>query len=160
MMGRLLLVVPILLSCSSYEQDKSSKMYNPEMSKAGDIYVSSPIIQDPATALVLGGIGLAANPEYYKSTAISGKCSIIPDKEALIQIPCKEDVQIVLRDSKGKEVARSTPQSGEFAFRVNKNDKYQLTVDTQRFVLTNENLKSLGIGDSVVVKLKKKKPGN
>lgn len=156
-MKKLLPFVLVVLGCSTYPQaNYRDNQYQDEINKNTSRTAVNPVFIDPAVALIIGGVGLASNSDFYRKNTVSGRCTIVSEKESLVEIPCKENVQVVLKTRAGKELARSTPQGGEFAFKVSKDQEYSLAAEAKGYELTNKDLHAV-LGDQVVLKLKKRK---
>ncbi|MBK7889782.1 MAG: hypothetical protein IPJ84_02735 [Bdellovibrionales bacterium] len=108
-----------------------------------------------AEALIESGISLAAYPDYYRSSTISGTC-VIGDVP-LEQVPCRH-VKVQLADAKGAIVGTTeTNDSGLFAFRVIKEKVYYLNVASERYSLIDEKSAPLMMGANVILRLRSKR---
>ena len=108
-----------------------------------------------AEALIESGISLAAYPDYYRSSTISGTC-VIGDVP-LEQVPCRH-VKVQLADAKGAIVGPTeTNDSGLFAFRVIKEKVYYLSVVSERYSLIDEKSAPLMMGANVILRLRSKR---
>ena len=108
-----------------------------------------------AEALIESGISLAAYPDYYRSSTISGTC-VIGDVP-LEQVPCRH-MQIQLVDANGTVVGTTeTNDSGLFAFRVIKEKVYFLRLANERYSLIDERSGPLMMGANVVLRARSKR---
>ena len=171
----LTLVLTLLCHCASkrYDDDKSNPdYYDPrtkivsdnsvrptDPAKPGMPEVNVGVGLGRADAVVAGvlatGILLTANRDYYRSTAITGKCICGGAVNSNIQLPCTH-VTVLISDSNGKELARVEPNNGEFAFRVKKGIAYRLNVESKKYKLPTvptANTRQYFIGDDVILNL-------
>lgn len=102
--------------------------------------------------LLLSGLSLAMNQDYYKSPFISGRCLCRSRTAPELEIPCT-NVGVILRDLDSEEVRRIQADDGEFMFEVEKDRRYQISVKSLRFQMVNSFQKPLVFGDNVVVHL-------
>jgi len=108
-----------------------------------------------AEALIESGISLAAYPDYYRPSTISGTC-VIGDVP-LEQVPCRH-MQIQLIDAKGTVIGTTeTNDSGLFAFRVIKEKVYYLTVASERYSPIDEKSAPLMMGANVILRVRSKR---
>jgi hypothetical protein len=156
---RLILILTIgltLAACASrnFESDKSNPYYH-EGKVSGypvtNITTSSPNASDSALTAIVTGISLAANRDYYRSQAITGKCICSSGVANSMEIPCPE-LDVAIFDVKGKELSRTTTTGGEFAFRVPKGQPYHVNVVHKHFRLQT-SARDLHLGDDVILRL-------
>ncbi|HMN67813.1 MAG TPA: hypothetical protein PKC28_04665 [Bdellovibrionales bacterium] len=100
-----------------------------------------------AIGLIESGIALAAYPDYYKPSTISGVCLI--GQERISQTPCR-NIGLDLVDAAGKVVGSTTTDgNGHYAFYVKKDKNYTLKVTGDRYKPAREISKFLKMGARV-----------
>jgi hypothetical protein len=110
---------------------------------------------DPAAGLLLAGIDLAFNRDYYKGIAITGKCICKNKLNDTIDFPCN-NVEVALTDPKGKTLAQIQPRDGEFAFRVPKDKEFRVIIKSPNYRMKSEMSQALRQGDDIILTLFKK----
>jgi hypothetical protein len=109
--------------------------------------------QDEALAnLVVSGIALVMNRDYYKSPYISGRtlCHFVHEPE--FEVPCG-GVTILLRDRLTGELHRIQTEGSEFTFGGEEGHSYSLSLSEGRYHLAQPISAPLIVGDSVVLHL-------
>lgn len=109
------------------------------------------------TGMVLSGISIAMNRDYYKSSYLSGRCICEYEKELGFEVPCS-NLTIVLKNQKGEPVAHIQSTDGEFVFSVDKNQAYRIGVESDRYRVTRVPTEPLKMGDNIVLHLMEKTP--
>lgn len=108
-----------------------------------------------AEALIESGISLAAYPDYYRPSTISGTCLIgdVP----LEQVPCRH-IQVQLTDANGLVIGTTeTNESGLFAFRVIKEKVYYLNIASERYSPIDEKSAPFMMGANVILRVRSKR---
>jgi hypothetical protein len=162
------ILVLTLSHCASrtYEDDQSDPSYqsgkNFPVGQNVGTPPDSPLAKDPllpnqdannaAIGLVASAISLAANRDYYKSVAITGKVICRSSAQNQIQFPCN-NVEVALLDTEGKTLTQVEPSGGEFAFRVPENKLFRLKIASTYYKMSPVVTKSLVRGDDVILNL-------
>lgn len=130
----------------------------PTRSIGGEVTTNTSPEQMAVAGVVLSGLSLALNRDYYKSSYISGRCSCRAQKEREFEIPCSH-VSVILQDLRGNEVSQLHTDDGEFIFPVEKGKLYQVKVDSSRYeIAAAKTSPVLEMGDSVILPLIEKVP--
>lgn len=153
----LLVFLTFLGSCVSARFDRD--FYNETYHRGKHTPASALVENGPGgqeTAAVAAGIGaatLAANPDYYKKTTITGRCVFATGKHLAFDVPC-HNTTIVLTDADGEEVARVAVNGGRFAIPLDVDRAYTLDVVANRFSLKAP--RNVRMGDTLYLRLVEK----
>lgn len=162
------MVTLTLCDCTSrtYQDDKSDPSYQSgktfPLNQNVPAASGSPAAQEPlipgtegtnaAIGLIATGIALAANRDYYKSVAITGKVICRSSPHDPIQFPCN-NVEVMLIDSAGKTLTQVEPNAGEFAFRVPEKKPFHLKISSTHYRMKPDTTKPLMRGDDIILNL-------
>ena len=150
----------LLVGCASKPKPNE---YQANADKAEPSKGAVPLIMsnEVVSGIILSGIGLASDPDYYRNKTLSGKCVLLPNtKDVILDVPCKENVEVTLLSDNGKELAKTSLLKGEFAFSVKRNEQYGLKVTVPKgYKMASGALKNLVMGDQVMIKLRRTKNG-
>jgi hypothetical protein len=145
----------LITACAShYESDRNDPNYQKGLSYPVPLAAESTGPETAAVGLAAAGIALAANRDYYKSTAITGLVFCRSATAETIEIPCS-NAQVMLADSKGHQLTSVQTNRGEFAFRVEKSRPYRLKVSAPGYVPAAPLPKEAYLGDDLVIHLKR-----
>lgn len=155
-----LVTLSLLCACASrrYEDDKTDPNY-----QSGALFpMTVPAQQqgysggEATVGLVASAIALAANRDYYKSSALTGKCLCRDSAGENLALPCG-NVTVVITDPAGKPLTRTQTASGEFAFRVQPKASYRLEIESDRYRLEKRKPdREYQLGDDVILHLVRK----
>lgn len=104
------------------------------------------------SGLVLSGLSLATNKDYYRSSFLSGRCVCHSPKEKNFEIPCS-NVNVILEDQKGRVVSRHLSMDGTFSFPVSKKVQYKLRALSSHYKEMKAPKSWYQMGDDVVLHL-------
>lgn len=150
-----LISVFLILACSSkYQTDKNDPNYQSGIGYAPLVNGNS--AESAAVAALITSISLAANRDYYKNIAITGKCVCLASSQSNLSIPCG-NLTVSLTDPNGKELTRTETQNDEFAFQVPKSRGFRIQVHSKSYKISDMPTHDLFVGDDVVLHLSQKK---
>ncbi len=107
--------------------------------------------EEAAVGLLVSGLSLLVNSDYYKSNRLRVNCHC-SHVHSNIDIPCTH-ITLALMDSQGRELERITSEEGSFSFPVSRNKTYRLGIISKKYQLKNPLSKTVEMGDSIALYL-------
>jgi hypothetical protein len=123
-----------------------------DTAETGNTMNQPPAGEQAVFSLIMSGLSLAINRDYYKSSAISGRCLCANDAASEFQVPCS-NIGVILRDLDSDEIRRIQSDDGEFAFGVERDRRYRVSVNSRKFKSARSLDRPLVMGDNIVVHL-------